>query len=87
MDRSHQWFRQWGRFAAGVCIGLLIVAPVLAAPPDLPLTLDADVYQMLLLGSGVLLAVALGLKFASAKRKPYRQQFFPDDKPVALEQV
>ena len=87
MDRSHQWLRKWGGFVAGVCIGLIIVTPVLAAPPDLPVTFDADAYQMLLLGSGALLAFALALKVVSAQAKPYRQAFFPEDRRVALEDV
>ena len=40
MKRKTQWFTRWASFLTGVCIGLLIVAPVLAAP-QLALTDDA----------------------------------------------
>jgi hypothetical protein len=87
MDRNPQLRRQWVGFVAGMLVGLLVVTPVLAVPPDLPLALDAAADQMLLLGSGLLLALALALKFASAHRKPkpYGQHFFPDDRDVTLE--
>jgi len=32
MKRNKRWRAQWGSFLMGVCIGLLIVTPVLAAP-------------------------------------------------------
>jgi hypothetical protein len=32
MKRNKRWRAQWGSFLMGVCIGLLIVTPVLATP-------------------------------------------------------
>ena len=32
MKRNKRWRARWGSFLMGVCIGLLIVTPVLAAP-------------------------------------------------------
>jgi hypothetical protein len=33
MKRNKCWRARWGSFLMGVCIGLLIVTPVLATPP------------------------------------------------------
>jgi hypothetical protein len=40
MKRKTHWLTRWASFLTGICIGLLIVAPVLAAP-QLALTDDA----------------------------------------------
>jgi len=31
MKRQRQWLARWASFLTGICIGLLIVAPVLAS--------------------------------------------------------
>jgi hypothetical protein len=75
MNRGRQWFRQWGSFLTGVCIGLLIVAPVLAAPIDAEQLSDQILLSLLVLGSVAILLVLLILaSFATAEpsraRKP-----------------
>ena len=42
MNRHRREGLRWSQFLTGVCIGLLIVAPVLAAPPDLPVAVNDD---------------------------------------------
>ena len=32
MQRNKRWLARWGSFLMGICIGLLIVTPVLAMP-------------------------------------------------------
>jgi hypothetical protein len=32
MRRNRRWLERWGSFLMGICIGLLIVTPVLAMP-------------------------------------------------------
>jgi uncharacterized membrane protein YczE len=34
MKRNKRWRARWGSFLMGVCIGLLIVTPVLATPAE-----------------------------------------------------
>ena len=68
MNRGRQWFRQWGSFLTGVCIGLLIVAPVLAAPIDAEQLSDQVLQSLLMLGSIAILVVLLILvSFATAE--------------------
>ena len=38
--RNRRWVPRWSSFLTGVCIGLLIVTPVLASGNDEPLMLD-----------------------------------------------
>ena len=34
MKRNRRWLERWGSFLMGICIGLLIVTPVLAIPQN-----------------------------------------------------
>jgi hypothetical protein len=58
MNRRATRWQQAGPFAAGVLIGASIVTPVFAATSDIP----AEWQPFLLIGSVILLAVALMLK-------------------------
>ena len=48
MKRNRRWLERWGSFLMGICIGLLIVTPVLAMPQsDLSaLLLDPAVFAI-----------------------------------------
>ena len=59
MNRGRHWVRQWGSFLTGVFIGLLIVAPVLAAPIDAEQVSDQVLQSLLVLGSVAILLVLL----------------------------
>jgi hypothetical protein len=61
-------------FAAGVLIGLLVVTPAFAAPFDVPL----PPRDWLLMGSLVLLAVALALKLMRSRTTPDTTPDVPD---------
>jgi hypothetical protein len=70
MNRGRQWFRQWGSFLAGVCIGLLIVAPVLAAPIDTEQLSDQVLESLLMLASVAILLVLLILVSIATTARP-----------------
>jgi hypothetical protein len=43
MKRNRRWLARWGSFLMGICIGLLIVTPVLATPQSgLPALLSSE---------------------------------------------
>jgi len=44
MKRQRQWLARWASFLTGICIGLLIVAPVLAST-KLPGVSTSDMLQ------------------------------------------
>ena len=46
MKRQRQWLARWASFLTGICIGLLIVAPVLAST-QLPGVAASDMLQSL----------------------------------------
>ena len=58
MNRNRNWFGQWGGFLAGVCIGLVIVAPAFAEPfgGSAP---AGEVDLTRVLGAGVLIVAML----------------------------
>ena len=92
MKRDRRGYRRWGHFLAGVLIGLVIVAPVLAMPPDLPVAFGDDTRLYVLIGSGVLLFAALVLRLMRRRDdvvvevpRAYGMRFFPSDRPIALE--
>ena len=66
MNRNRNWFGQWGGFLAGVCIGLVIVAPAFAEPfggsapageVDLTRVLGAGALIVAVLVSGAISAI------------------------------
>ena len=67
MKRNKRWRAQWGSFLMGVCIGLLIVTPVLATPASGPLVLGESSLR-LPAGNAMLDSAALliGLRIARA---------------------
>jgi len=67
MNRQATRLQQAAPFAAGVLIGASIVTPVFAATSDIP----AEWQPFLLIGSVILLAIALMLK-ALGTRPPQR---------------
>lgn len=79
----------------GVLIGLVIVTPALAMPPDLPLAVNDETRMYLLIGSGVLLFIALVMRLLRHRDetrevtieapRAYGMRFFPSDRPIALE--
>ena len=95
MKRDRRGYRRWGHFLAGILIGLVIVAPVLAMPPDLPVAFGDDTRLYVLIGSGVLLVAALVLRLMRNRNRDdegvvveshaYGMRFFPSDRPIALE--
>ena len=95
MNRDRRGYRTWGHLLLGVLIGLVIVMPVLATPPDLPIGFNDETRLYVLTGSGVLLFAALVMRLmrkrddaeslvAEAPRA-YGMRFFPSDRPIALE--
>ena len=62
MKRNRRWLARWGSFLMGICIGLLIVTPVLATPQSvLPLMnanprLDSAVFLMSLMLAQIVFA-------------------------------
>jgi hypothetical protein len=95
MNRDRRGFRRWGHFAAGVLIGLVIVTPVLAMPPDLPVAFNDEMRLYVLIGSGVLLFAALVMRLMRKRDdaeggvvdapRGYGMRFFPSDRPISLE--
>jgi hypothetical protein len=75
-------------------IGLVIVAPVLAMPPDLPVPFNDDIRLYVLIGSGLLLFAALVMRLMRSRDdepvvvevpRAYGMRFFRSDRPIALE--
>jgi hypothetical protein len=95
MNRDRRGRRQWAHFLTGVLIGLVIVAPVLATPPDLPIAFNDDLRLYVLIGSGVLLIAALVMRLIRNRNRAegvaveipraYGMRFFRSDRPIALE--
>ena len=95
MNRGRRGRRQWAHFLTGVLIGLVIVAPVLAMPPDLPIAFNDDIRLYVLIGSGVLLVAALVMRWVRRRNdaedvvaeapRAYGMRFFRSDRPIALE--
>jgi hypothetical protein len=93
MHSDRRGYRNWGQFLTGVLIGLVIVTPVLAMPPDLPVGVNDETRMYLLIGSGVLLFIALVMRLmrnrdetvAVEAPRAYGMRFFPSDRPIALE--
>src|SRR5262249_16124080 len=92
MGRALRWRNDWAHFLTGVVIGLLIVTPVLAMPPDLPVKFDDDARLLTLIGSGVLLFVAIMARALRLRDeatldvpRSYGMRFFPSDRPMTLE--
>jgi hypothetical protein len=94
MDRDRREGLRWGQFLTGVFLGLLIVAPVLAAPLDLPVVVNDETRVYLLMASGVLLFAALimrlmrnrdSVKTDGGMPHGYATRFFPLDRPMPLE--
>jgi len=93
MDRRRRGHRGWSCFLSG--IGLIIVTPALALPPDLPVAFSDEMRLYLLMGSGVLLFVALVMRLMRKRDevetvvievpRAYGMRFFPSDRPIALE--
>ena len=94
MTQARRWYGDWGHLLFGMFIGLLIVTPAFAAPPDLPIRFDDDARLYTLIASGVLLFIALVMR--TMRRRPladesepesrgYGMRFFPSDRPIALE--
>ncbi len=92
MDRKRR-YKSWKHYMSGF-IGLVLVTPALALPPDLPLEVHGDMQLYALVGFGLLLVAALVMR---TMRKPadlpeaadasatYSTRFFPGDRPIALE--
>ena len=95
MRQARRWYGDWGHLLFGMFIGLLIVTPAFAAPPDLPLRFDDDARLYTLIASGVLLFIALVMRSLRNRSAPtdesepesrgYGMRFFPSDRPIALE--
>ena len=62
MKRNRRWLARWGSFLMGICIGLLIVTPVLATPESgLPALLEKDSVVLLSMNASPLLNSAVFL--------------------------
>ena len=95
MDRDRQSYRGWPYFLTGVFIGLVIVTPALAMPPDLPLRFDDDARLYVLIASGALLFAALVMRLMRNRDAPESvdldapragdMRYFPSDRPIVLE--
>ena len=95
MHLEPRGYRTWGHLLMGVLIGLVIVTPVLAMPPDLPVAVNDETRLYLLIGSGVLLFAALLMRLmrnrdetregAVDAPRSYGMRFFPSDRPITLE--
>lgn len=95
MHSDRRGYSVWGQFLTGVLIGLVIVTPVLAMPPDLPVGVNDETRTYLLIGSGVLLMIALVMRLMRNRHetreiaveapRAYGMRFFPSDRPIALE--
>lgn len=93
MHCDRRGYRTWGYLLMGVLIGLVIVTPVLAMPPDLPVGVNDETRLYLLIGSGVLLFAALVMRLMRNRDdatsddipRAYGTRFFPSDRPIALE--
>jgi len=94
MTRDRRWYGDRGHLFIGMAIGLVLVTPAFAMPPDLPLHFDDDTRLYTLIASGVLLFIALVLRMM--RRAPevespqeelrgYGTRFFPADRAIALE--
>ena len=93
MNLDRRGFRG-GHFLVGVLIGLVIVTPVLAMPPELPVAFDDGIRLYVLIVSGVLLLVALVMRLmrnrddadgAAVDVPRGGMRFFPSDRPISLE--
>jgi hypothetical protein len=95
MHGDRRGYRTWGHLLMGVVIGLVIVTPALAMPPDLPVGVNDETRLYLLIGSGVLLFAALVMRLMRNRDetqegvvdapRSYGMRFFPSDRPIALE--
>jgi len=94
MTQARRWYGEWGHLLVGMFIGLLLVTPAFATPPDLPLRFDDDLRLYTLIASGVLLFIALVMRSMRRPSSPdetepesrgYGMRFFPSDRPIALE--
>ena len=95
MSHDRRGYRTWEHLLMGVLIGLVIVTPVLAMPPDLPVGVNDETRLYLLIGSGVLLFAALVMRLLRSRGesrevgvavpRSYGTRFFPSDRPIALE--
>ena len=95
MTRDRRWYGDWGPLLVGMFIGLCIVTPAFAAmPPDLPIRFDDDARLYTLIGSGVLLFIAVVMRVmrrpsaadeAVQESSGYGMRFFPSDRPITLE--
>jgi hypothetical protein len=62
MKRNRRWLARWGSFLMGICIGLLIVTPVLATPQSgLPALLPSESVVLPLMSADPLLDSAVFL--------------------------
>jgi len=95
MNRDRRGFRTGGHFLVGVLIGLVIVTPVLAMPPELPVAFNDEMRLYVLIVSGVLLFAALVMRLMRNRDdadgavvdfpRGYATRFFPSDRPISLE--
>ena len=95
MDRHRRSYRTWVHLLSGVLVGLVVVTPVLAMPPDLPVGFNDNTRLYLLIGSGVLLFAALVMRLlrnrdetqevAGSVPRSHGMRFFPSDRPISLE--
>jgi hypothetical protein len=70
MNRRRRWLSEWKSFLAGVCIGLLIVTPVLAAPISAEQLSEQLLQGLLVLGSLAILLVVLMLASIAMREPP-----------------
>jgi hypothetical protein len=69
MKRNKRWRAQWGSFLMGVCIGLLIVTPVLATPASgLPLPNTNPMLDSAVLLIGLMIAQVVSAAHAARSR-------------------
>ena len=94
MNRGQRWLAESRYFVAGVLIGLVIVTPALALPPDLPVNLPGDAQFFTLVVSGLILLAAVVMRavrggtpgpVAEMPERSYGTRFFPDDRKISLE--
>jgi len=94
MDRGQRKLAQSRHFVTGVAIGLAIVTPAFALPPDLPVNLHGDAQFFTLIASGLVLLAAVVMRAmrrgtpepaGDLPERSYGTRFFPDDRKISLE--